>query len=124
MFVSVCYLAGVLILALWIPASTPAAIVVFAVTFGFASGAYVALAAPCVVRISPFQQIGYRVGLVFLFSSVAGLTTSPIAGAILAASHGSWLGTKVYAGVLTMAGTTLALGARLNRTGPKLRAVC
>ena len=112
-----------MILALWIPASTAAATVVFAVIFGFSSGAYVALAAPCVVQISPFQQIGYRVGLIFLFSSIAGLTTNPIAGAILAANHGSWVGMKVYAGVLTLAGTTLALGARLYRTGPKLLAV-
>ncbi|KAK3938756.1 putative monocarboxylate protein [Diplogelasinospora grovesii] len=122
-FVAVCYLAGILILALWIPASTTAAIIVFAVLFGFSSGAYVALAAPCVVRISPFQQIGYRVGLIFLFSSIAGLTTNPIAGAILAASNGSWLGVKVYAGVLVLAGTTLALGARVHRTGPKFMAV-
>ncbi|KAK3370617.1 putative monocarboxylate transporter [Podospora didyma] len=121
-FVGVCYLAGVVILALWIPASSAAATIVFAVIFGFSSGAYVALAAPCVVQISPRQQIGYRVGLVFLFSSVAGLTTNPIAGAILAANNGTWVGVKVYAGVLTIAGTTLALGSRLYQSGPKLLA--
>jgi MFS transporter, MCT family, aspergillic acid transporter len=123
-FVAVCYLAGILILALWIPASSTAAIIVFAVLFGFSSGAYVSLAAPCVVQISPFQQIGYRIGLVFLFSSVAGLTTNPIAGAILAANAGSWLGVKIFAGVLAIAGTTLALGSRLHQTGPKLIAKC
>lgn len=116
-FVGVCYLTSILILGLWIPASTPAAIIVFAAVFGFASGAYVALAAPCVVQISPYQQIGYRVGLVFLFSSVAGLTTNPIAGAILAREHGGWMGVKVFAGVLAFAGTTLALGARLHQSG-------
>lgn len=123
-FVAVCYLAGILILALWIPATTAASTVAFAVLFGFSSGAYVSLAAPCVVQISPFPQIGYRIGLVFLFSSVAGLTTNPIAGAILAANHGSWLGMKVFAGVLALAGTTVALGARLHQTGPRLMVRC
>ena len=122
-FVGVCYLAGIMILALWIPASTAGATIAFAVVFGFSTGAYVALAAPCVVQISPFQQIGYRIGLIFLFSSIAGLTTNPIAGAILSLNNGSWTGMKVYAGFLTLAGTTLALGARIYRTGPKLRAV-
>lgn len=122
-FIVVCYVSSILILALWIPASTTATIVAFAVVFGFSSGAYVALAAPCVVRISPSAQIGYRVGLVFFFSSFAGLTTNPIAGAILGANAGSYLGMKVFAGVLALAGTTLALGARLHRTGFKLKAV-
>ncbi|EAW10028.1 putative monocarboxylate permease [Aspergillus clavatus NRRL 1] len=119
-FVSVCYLAGILILALWIPAAGNAAIIAFAVLFGFASGAYVALAAALVVKISPFQQIGYRIGLIFLFASVSGLTTNPIAGAILADNNGSYIGMKIFAGVLLLVGTTLVFAARLKLTGFRL----
>ena len=119
-FVLVCYLAGILILALWIPAAGNAPIIVFAIVFGFSSGAYVALAAALVVKISPFQQIGYRIGLIFLFASVSGLTTNPIAGAILLHDGGSYTGMKVFAGVLLLTGTTLVLGARLHQTGWKL----
>ena len=118
----VCYLAGILILALWIPATGNAAIIVFAVLFGFSSGAYVALAAALVVKISPFPQIGYRIGLIFLFASVSGLTTNPIAGAILSHNHGSYVGMKVFAGVLLLAGTTLVFAARLKQTGMRLMA--
>ncbi|AEO70605.1 33d094ba-845c-4e87-b8a7-bf7859a3c5bf [Thermothielavioides terrestris] len=121
-FTLVCYLAGILILALWIPATSNAAIVVFAILFGFSSGAYVALSAALVAAISPFPQIGYRIGLIFLSSSVSGLTTNPIAGAILDHDNGSYVGMKVFAGVLLIAGTTLVFGARLYQTGPKLLA--
>ncbi|RAL03683.1 MCT family MFS transporter [Aspergillus ibericus CBS 121593] len=116
-FILVCYLAGILILALWIPATSTAANIVFAILFGFSSGAYVALAAALVVKISPFPQIGYRIGLVFFFASFSGLTTNPIAGAILAQNHGSYTGMKVFAGVLLLAGTSLILVARIMQTG-------
>lgn len=121
-FALVCYLAGVLILALWIPGVNTAATIVFAILFGFASGAYVALAAALVVKISPFPQIGYRIGLIFLCSSVAGLTTNPIAGAILQHDRGSSTGMKVFAGVLLIMGTSLIFTVRLHRTGLKLLA--
>jgi len=121
-FVLVCYLAGILELALWIPASSNAAIVVFAALFGFTSGAYVALAAALIVKVSPFQQIGYRIGLIFLCASVSGLTTNPIAGAILSHNDGSYLGMKIFAGVLLLGGTTSIFGARLHQTGLHLLA--
>jgi len=38
-FVIVCYMAGIMFLALWIPAVSNAAVIVFAIFFGFASGA-------------------------------------------------------------------------------------
>lgn len=123
-FVVVCCLAGILALALWIPASSNAAIIVFAVLFGFTSGAYVALSAALIVKISPFPQIGYRIGLIFLCASLSGLTTNPIAGAILSYNGGSYLGMKIFAGVLVLAGSTLVFGARLHQTGLNLLAKC
>jgi MFS transporter, MCT family, aspergillic acid transporter len=120
--VSACILAGILVLALWIPATGNAAIIVFSTLFGFASGAYVSLAASLVVQISPFPEIGYRTGLLFLFSSFGGLTTNPIAGAILSRDHGSYTGMKVFAGVFILAGSLFILTARFYNTGLVLRA--
>ncbi|KAJ5425657.1 Major facilitator superfamily domain general substrate transporter [Penicillium sp. CMV-2018d] len=111
-FAVVCYLAGIFILAIWIPATSTAGTIVFAVLFGCCSGAYVSLAAALV--------IGYRVGLIFLFASIGGLTTNPIAGAILSHDNGSYIGMKVFAGVLLLAGTTCVFGTRLLHTGLKL----
>ncbi|EED11592.1 monocarboxylate permease, putative [Talaromyces stipitatus ATCC 10500] len=120
-FTFVCYLSGILVLALWIPGTGNAAVIAFAVIFGFTSGAYASLIANLIVKISPnFKVIGYRTGLAFLFGSIGGLTTNPIAGAILQNSNGSYVGMKIFSGVFIMSGTTLVFAARLHRTGPKL----
>jgi MFS family permease len=122
-FIAVCYMAGILVLGLWIPATGNAAIIVFSSLFGFASGAYVALAANLIVKISPLKEIGYRTGVLFLFASIGGLTTNPIAGAILQNSgDGSYQGMKIFSGVSLLVGTTLVLGARLYHTGLTLKA--
>ncbi|RHZ55591.1 hypothetical protein CDV55_104592 [Aspergillus turcosus] len=121
-FVCVVFLAGVLVLGLWIPASGNAAIIVFAVVFGFASRAYVSLPPALVVAISPLEEIGYRTGLLFLFSSVGGLTSSPIGGAILQRDGGSYTGMKVFAGVMLLVGTGFVMAARVVQTGWVLKA--
>ncbi|KAF3353848.1 Homeobox protein HOY1 [Verticillium dahliae VDG1] len=121
-FVIVCYLTGLWILALWIPAATDGALVAFAILFGFCSGAYVSLIGPLVAQVSPLSEIGFRTGLVFFASSIGGLTTNPINGAIIDSPHGL-LGMKIFAGVFCMIGTTFILAARIHRTGWKLLVV-
>lgn len=121
-FIAACYMGGILILALWIPAASTAATLAFAVLFGFFSGAYVALAAALIVKISPFPQIGYRIGLMFLMASLGGLTTNPIAGAILSHNNGSYIGMKIFSGVLFLAGTVFITAARIRQTGWTLAA--
>ncbi len=74
-----------------------------------------------VAEISPLSEIGFRTGLIFLVASLPGLTASPIAGAIYARS-GSWIGTRIFAGVFCLAGTTAILMTRINKTGFKLLA--
>ncbi|KAB8260977.1 major facilitator superfamily domain-containing protein [Aspergillus pseudonomiae] len=122
-FVVVTYIASILVLALWIPVSNKPGTIVFAVLFGFATGAYVALAPSLVVKLSPYPEIGYRTGLLFLFASISGLTANPIAGTIFQHSGGSYTGMKIFSGVLLIAGSTLTLGVRLRQTGLKLKAV-
>ncbi len=118
-FVVVCYLSGVWILALWLPGTSDAALIAFAVLFGFFSGAYVSLITPLVMQISPMAELGFRTGIVLFVTAVGGLTTNPINGAILEHA-GSWVGLKIFSGVFCVAGTTLVLAARVRRTGFKL----
>ncbi|KAF4965700.1 hypothetical protein FSARC_6540 [Fusarium sarcochroum] len=118
-FIIVCYLSAVWILALWIPSNTQEGIIAFAALFGFSSGAYVSLIAPLVAQISPLQEIGFRTGIVFFISSIGGLTTNPINGAIVNKPHG-WVGMKVFAGVFCLIGTTFIVAARIHRVGWKL----
>jgi MFS family permease len=117
-FIGVCYLSGIWILALWIPGSSDAALIAFAVLFGFASGAYFALIVPVIMQISPMSEIGFRSGMCYFVSAIGGLTTNPVNGAIIASGSG-YVGLKVFSGVFCVVGTTFVLAARIHHTGWK-----
>jgi MFS family permease len=121
MFIIVCTMTGIWILALWLVDTSPDALIAFAALFGFFSGAYVSLIAPLIMQISPLQEIGFRTGILFFVSSIGGLVTNPMSGAILDGSGGS-TGLKVFAGVFCLAGTALVGVSRVQRTGFKLMA--
>ncbi|KAF2503373.1 MFS general substrate transporter [Lophium mytilinum] len=118
-FILVCYLSGIWILALWLPDSGDAALIAFAILFGFFSGAYVSLITPLVMAISPMAELGFRSGIVMFVTAIGGLTTNPINGAILDGA-GGWDGLKIFSGVFCLAGTTFVLVARIKKTGWKL----
>ncbi|KAH8880812.1 MFS general substrate transporter [Thozetella sp. PMI_491] len=114
-----CYVTGILVLALWIPAANShSGIIAFSALFGFFSGAYVSLIGALVAQISPLPEIGYRTGLVFLISALPGLVTSPVAGAILSNTH-SWINLMIFSGVFLMVGTSVIFGARVSQVGWK-----
>ncbi|KAM7222955.1 MFS general substrate transporter [Rhypophila decipiens] len=121
-FCTCCYIAGILILGMWVPVSealpnATAVSIAFAAMFGIFSGGYISLMASLVAAISPLEEIGYRNGITFFFSAIGGLTTNPIAGAILQAGGENWVGLKVFAGVFMIAGTTFTLAVRIHRVG-------
>lgn len=60
-FVLVCYLSGVWILALWLLETTDPGLVAFAVLFAFTSGAFVSLITPMIIQISPMAELGVSV---------------------------------------------------------------
>ncbi|PWY71133.1 monocarboxylate transporter [Aspergillus sclerotioniger CBS 115572] len=123
-FVVVCTITGILVLALWIPATSNAGNIVFGILFGITSGAYFSLSAALVAKIAPLREIGYWTGVLFLFASIGGLTTNPIAGAILQHDNGSYVGMKVYSGVFLLAGSVFVLMTRVRQTGWVLKAKC
>jgi len=88
MLVLVCYLSGIWILALWLPATSEATLVAFAILFGFSSGAYVSLVTPLAMQISPMSELGCRTGIVLLVTAIGELTTNPINGAKLESASG------------------------------------
>ncbi|KAL2864813.1 MCT family MFS transporter [Aspergillus lucknowensis] len=118
-FISVCYLSGIFTLALWLPDSRNAALIAFAVLFGFFSGAYVSLLTPLIMQISPMAELGFRTGMMLLVMAIGGLTTNPINGAIVDSPSG-WAGLKIFSGILALVGTTFVLIARVKKTGWKL----
>ncbi|KAJ4153420.1 hypothetical protein LMH87_009907 [Akanthomyces muscarius] len=121
-FIASCYIAGVLVLAMWIPGTENATTIAFAAMFGLFSGAYIALLVALIAQVSPIREIGYRNGIACLAQSVGGLLATPIAGAIID-KPGGLVGIKVYAGVFLVTGTTSVMIARLVLTKFKLKAV-
>ncbi|KAK3309425.1 major facilitator superfamily domain-containing protein [Chaetomium strumarium] len=118
-FTGTCFLTGVWILALWIPAASDAAIVTFAILFGCFSGGYASLLSPVLAQISPMHEIGFRTGIVLFMASIGGLTTNPISGSILNGEDSGWLGVKLFAGVFAMLGTFMfcVAAAKVRRPG-------
>ncbi|KAH8676150.1 major facilitator superfamily domain-containing protein [Xylariales sp. PMI_506] len=117
-FIIVCYLSAIWILALWLPDISNAGLLAFVILFGFFSGAYVSLVTPLIVQVSPLAEIGFRTGITFMFCAFSGLITNPINGAILD-DNGGWTGVKIFSGVCFLVGTTFVLFARGRRTGWK-----
>jgi MFS family permease len=101
-------LSAIITLALWIPgANSSAAIIVYSVLFGFSSGGFVSLGSPLIAQISDIRQIGVRTGTAFAVQSFGALTGSPIAGAIVTAQHGDFLGLQLFCG-FAMLGSVFA----------------
>ena len=117
-----CTVAGIIVLALGLPASSNAAYITFAALYGFASGAYVSLLPAQMAHISEVHQIGVRVGVTFAVVSFAGLIGNPIAGAIVTRNKGEYWGLNVFAGVLLMAGSSLFILTRFYIAGWKVAA--
>ncbi|KAH7303657.1 major facilitator superfamily domain-containing protein [Stachybotrys elegans] len=120
MFIIACALSGVSTLAIWIPADTEAIAIGFAVTFGFASGAFVSLVGALPISVSPPPEIGYRMGVVFLVISLPALTMAPTGGAIIESSSTGWRDVKIFAGVMAIAGSAVTLLSRWFYTDKKL----
>lgn len=120
----VTYLSGILILALWLPASANLPIILFAAFYGFSTGAAVSINPALVAQISKIQQIGSRVGLIFFLNAVASLLGSPIAGALVNNnSNGRLNFTKlqIFAGVMILGASTVYVAARVTVGGTKFK---
>ena len=83
--------SAIMVLALWLPSSGNAPIIVFCALYGFSTGAFVSLGPALIAQISPIKEIGVRSGTFFLCVSVGGLTGNPIGGALVSRDHGNFL---------------------------------
>lgn len=115
-------LSAILTLALWIPgAADEAAVIIYAVGFGFASGGVISLIPAMVAQLGDVRQIGARTGMAFAVQSFGALTGSPIGGAMVSLQHGKYWGLQLFCG-LTMSVSALAyMVARWEMVGLKLR---
>ncbi|KAF2759552.1 major facilitator superfamily transporter, partial [Pseudovirgaria hyperparasitica] len=103
----------ILILALWLPATGNAPLILFAAFFGFSSGAGISLTPVLVAQVSPIKDIGVWTGSLMAFGAISALTGSPIGGAILTASGGDFTNAQIFSGVATGVGACLFVVARV-----------
>ncbi|KAE8409787.1 major facilitator superfamily domain-containing protein [Aspergillus pseudonomiae] len=95
-------------LALWLPAgSNTAAVVAYAVLFGFWSGSAISLAPVCVAQISSTEDFGKRYGTTYSLVSVGALFAIPIAGEIMKAQS-SGREKDNYSGLILFCGLVYA----------------
>ncbi|KAL8280124.1 hypothetical protein RQP46_007454 [Phenoliferia psychrophenolica] len=72
-----CLLSGILIFAWLSMSKTAAGLIVFAVLFGFSSGAYVSMMPAVTASLTTnMNELGIRIAMVFLIVSIAALTVS------------------------------------------------
>jgi len=115
-----CFFTGIIILALWIPATGNAPIIVFATLYGFGSGAFVSMVPSVIAQISEVQKIGVRTGTLFAIISIAALISNPIAGQLIIRWEGKYTGLQIFAGVMALGGACFMLAARIRLAGFKL----
>lgn len=106
---------GLTVLCLWIPFdfnTSHAGVIVFALAFGFVSGAFVSLLMPCVAKTGPIESIGMRFGTFQMVVGVACLTGLPISGAILARQgESTYWGLQSFSVISSLLGGVLCTGA-------------
>ena len=101
-------------------AGSSGGLIAVAIIYGFFSGGYNSLFAPALLSlIEDFNQIGIRLGMAFLVTSLAVLTGNPINGALLA--RYGFYAPIIYSGVFVCVGacamtTTLVLQRRAKGT--------
>jgi MFS family permease len=59
------FLSGLSCLVFWLFAKSLVSIMLFAVVYGFFSGAFVSVVTPCVAQISDIRSIGMRIGMLY-----------------------------------------------------------
>ncbi|BFZ59654.1 hypothetical protein YB2330_000668 [Saitoella coloradoensis] len=118
------YVSGMMVFV-WLATTSAGGLIAFSIVFGFFSGAYVSLIPACIASLTPHPQlIGVRMGMGFAFVSLAALTGTPIAGALVTKAGGSYVQATCFCGVVVLAGGVVMTIGRLIRTDWKVMAKC
>jgi MFS family permease len=115
-------LCGILIFA-WAAVHTVTELYVFAVFYGLASAAAMALFVGTVPSLTKdLDKIGTRVGMALTMISFGPLTGPSVAGTLIARTGGEYLAAQMWAGAALIVAVFALVGARITISGPQLRA--
>ncbi|GAA5847933.1 hypothetical protein JCM9279_003496 [Rhodotorula babjevae] len=97
-------------------ATSTAGLAVWLVLFGFAQGGWISVSAACFMSLADNAgEIGLRSGIGFFFVGLATLIGSPIAGALLAATDGSYVAALCFGGGMAVLGCALLVLGRATQ---------
>lgn len=117
-------ITSVFCLALWLPAGdNEAAVIAFAVLFGFWSGTGICLTPVCISQICRTEDYGKRYGTCYFFVSFGVLTGLPIAGEILNREGGTYTGLICFSGATYLCGAFFFLAARIVGGGWSIKKI-
>ncbi|KAF8633772.1 hypothetical protein AX15_001278 [Amanita polypyramis BW_CC] len=106
------FFSGISCLVIWKLSYTLPLVLVFAIIYGFFSGAFISVINPCVAQISDVHEIGARMGMLYTVISFPSLLGGPLAGALLTKNHGSYNTVIIFSGTTLIAGSLLILCAK------------
>ncbi|KAK5064722.1 hypothetical protein LTR84_000556 [Exophiala bonariae] len=105
---AVCTLASAIIAYIGVVINSLARLIVFAIIYGFLSGAVVSLPSAVVASLAPSMQlIGTWMGMSFFFAALGILIGTPIVGSIIDVKKNHFGGGFVFSGSLVMAAGVL-----------------
>src|SRR6187402_1519488 len=104
------FATAVTVIVIWLPvnfAENLAGVMVFAILYGFTSGAFVSLMTPALVQLCDGQigDLGIMLGTFMAINSFACLTGLPIQGALVDSANGGFLGLILFSGACLFAGS-------------------
>ena len=98
----------------WMGIQSLGGIIIFAILYGFMTGGYVALPAPCITSITAnLHEVGSRVGMCFLFAGIGMLIGSPIAGALVNLKEASFWKAQLCCAMLLVGSTSCFVLTRI-----------
>ena len=113
--------AGILLFA-WTAIDHATEVWIFVVFFGyFGAGIQSLFPSTCASLTTDPQKAGIRIGMGFSVVSIASMTGPPLAGRLVDAGAGSYLGAQVWGGAFLVSGAVLLVLSRTARVGWRLR---
>ena len=97
--------------------------ITFAVFMGIGSGSNISLTPVCVGQLCDTEEYGRYYATCYTVVSFGTLTGIPIAGALLSACNGSYLGVAIFTGACYVIGLAAFIAVRVMKVGWKLSAV-
>ena len=100
----------------WIAVNNAAGLYIWSVFYGIAAGGIQSLfpAGLTSLNARDLSKAGVRMGMVFTLNSIATLTGPPVAGALITADKGRYLGAQIFTAVVLLIGTSFSVCAKLS----------